>query len=341
LTNEEYVAAFAELQQLLGNIYEAIEQGSPFEWGWPDWRGLMVYGIDHNRVLRTMHILSDSMLENDMITVEKKTFCTYDFNKPQANSTLLLKGFATVGLIIEGLDDKKSTTFTMSYPDAPNVMRVWHIYFQDRLSGCRECGEKQECKGACCWKHWSDKHARLLSHRFVESSALDTMTATSVWTNVKKSDNHAAFLAKTDALPEKQREIHYAMYDDACRVGMWVEPFYDMFGDAIVYAKGTWKSHKRMIVWNNGGITVRLCHAFAKNHDAKITLDTYFPGIFERKRFACGQEKCNAECKHRIAHTANGEEKFCCGYAEFYFASPTHEQAMFVWQLFKLECNVK
>ena len=74
LTNEEYIKAFGDLQRLIYAFYEAIENGSPFEWGWADWSRLTVYGINHNRVIRTIHILSDSDLVDDKLVVEKKLF---------------------------------------------------------------------------------------------------------------------------------------------------------------------------------------------------------------------------------------------------------------------------
>jgi len=333
LTNEQYVKAFGELQQLIYGFYEAIEQSSPFDWGWPDWRGLMVYGVDHNRVMRTLLALSDSELINNVIIVEKKTFYCYDFNKPQANVNMLLEEMSKNGLIIEGIDDKKSKTFTVSYPKNPNVIRVLYFYFQNRISGCSDCNEN--CDNKECWKFWSHRYARILSHRFVEILPTDMKSSVSPWSN--QVENHLAFLAKTDALPEHLREIHDAMYKDAHYLDIWVEPFYDMFADAIVYAKGTWKSHKRLIFWNSGEIKVKLERVFNKHPEKKAEFDARFPNIV----IDC--EDCN-DCKLKTLSISTPELETtaislsCDGYV---FPNISFENAIYIWELFKIECNVK
>lgn len=336
LTNEQYVTAFGELQQLIYGFYEAIEQGSPFDWGWPDWRGLTVYGIDHNRVMRTLLALSDSELKNNGLIIEKKTFYCYDFNKPQVNVNMLLNRMSENGLIIEGLNDKKSKTFTVSYPNNPDVMRVLHFYYQGRISGCSECNEN--CNDTECEKFYIHRHPRIFSHRFVEifSTNINLFSPPPWLTPV---ENHASFLAKTDALPEYLRKIHDVMYEDAHRVGIWVNPVYDMFADAIVYAKGTWKSHKRLIFWNSGEMMVRLTKVFDKHPEKIAELDAYFPDILTKKSFHCSP--CNPDCKYRIVYEFDSETKSLCGYSEFRFKNVTFEQAMYVWELFKMECNAK
>jgi hypothetical protein len=36
-------------------VYDAIEHGSPFKWGWPDWKALIWCGIIHNRVIMVLN----------------------------------------------------------------------------------------------------------------------------------------------------------------------------------------------------------------------------------------------------------------------------------------------
>ncbi|MCL1787495.1 MAG: RRXRR domain-containing protein [Defluviitaleaceae bacterium] len=339
LSNDEFVTAFAALQSLVYGIYEGIEQGSPFEWGWPDWRGLNVYGVDHNRVMRTLGALAVGELTGDMLTVDKKHFFLCDCNKPKDRAVLMLKGFTDHGFQFEGLDDKKSATFTVSCPDSPHVMRVIHTYFQSRPNpeGCTKCSPNCESSDHC-WRTTYWRHTRFISHRFVEARKLnDAKLPLSPFST--ESTYNAEILARTDALPEDLRKIHYTMYEDACKVGIWADPFYDMFKDAIVYAKGTWKKHKRLIFGDSGTITVRLERVFTKHPNKQAEAEKRFPGIFTQKQPHCNP--CNPDCKYRFTYAEGNETKPCCGYTNFYFNNVTPDDAMFVWELFKLDNNIK
>ena len=236
LGNDEFVTAFKTLQELIYGIYEGIEQGSPFEWGWPDYRGLTVYGINHDRVMRVFEPLSYGELVSDMLVVDKKDYFAYDANKPQDRAIMLLKGFAQHGFHIAGLEDKKSSVFTVSCPDSPNVMQVVQSYFRRRLNleNCHNCAD--DCmEQEHCYSTNYHRHTKLISHRFVEvSEKVDVYVPWSMAEAAK-----AEFLARTDCLPVNLRQTHYDIYQDACKVGIWTEPFYDMFKGAIVYAKGS------------------------------------------------------------------------------------------------------
>ena len=331
LSNDEFVTAFRALQELIYGIYEGIEQGSPFEWGWPDWRGLTVYGINQGRVMRVFESLVGGEIAGDTLVVDKKSFFAYDFNKPQDRAIMLLKGFAQHGFYIEGLDDKKSATFTVSCPDSPNVVQVVQSYFRWRANpeGCRKCSEGCT-EQAHCYSANYYRHMKLISHRFVEVGA--GMSIQSPFSTVEAGK--AEFLARTDFLPDSLRQTHYAIYNDACKVGIWAEPFYDMFGDAIVYAKGAWKKHTRLIFLDSNAIIVRLERVFKKHPDKIAAVEARFPGIFTQKRQHCAD--CNPTCKHRQVDASSW-----CSYTEFWFNNLTHDDAIFVWELFKLENNIK
>ena len=132
LSNEAFVEAFRQYQQFIYNVYECIEHNSPFDWGWAGWRGLTVGGIKYNRVMLTIGtLMQDYNPENDTVTVWKEDFYGYDFHKSgegysQEKTNLLVKGFASVGLCVEGLEDKKSKFFTVSFPGKPALLRVMH-----------------------------------------------------------------------------------------------------------------------------------------------------------------------------------------------------------------------
>ena len=331
LSNYEFITAFKALQELIYGIYEGIEQGSPFEWGWPDWRGLKVYGINHDRVMRAFESLSYGELVGDALVVDKKSYFASDHHKPQDRAILLLKGLAQHGLLIEGLEDKKATAFTVSCLDSPDVMRVIQSYFPSRPNpeNCDKCTE--DCMEiAHCWRTNYYRHTRLISHRFVEvNERIEVRAPFATWTGGK-----AEFLARTDFLPESLRRTHYAIHQDACKVGIWTDPFYDVFSGAIVYAKGTWKKHTRLILWDHNAIMVRLNRVFAKHPEKIAELESRFPEIFTKKRQGCAD--CDTTCKYRYTG-----DKSWCGYIEFWFEKPTHDDAIFIWELFKLDNNIK
>ncbi|MCL2404547.1 MAG: hypothetical protein FWC92_03250 [Defluviitaleaceae bacterium] len=335
LSNDEFVTAFKALQKLAYGIYEGIEQGSPFEWGWPDWRGLGVYGINHNRVMRAIESLSYGELADDTLVMDKKDYFATDHNKPQDRAIMLLKGIAQHGFFIEGLDDKKAAAFTVSCPDSPNVMRVLQAYFRSRPNpeGCTKC-TKDCTEQAHCWQTNYYRHAKLLSHRFVEACESADVHAPYSMADVGKAE----FLARTDYLPESLRQTHYAIYHDACKVGIWTEPFYDMFSNAIVYAKGTWKKHKRLIFWDSNAIFVRFERVFSKHPEKIAELEARFPGIFAQKE-AQGQRRC-ANCEPTCKHLYMGTVSYC-DYSEFKFDKLSHDDAIFIYELFKLDNNIK
>jgi hypothetical protein len=63
LTEAEFIQAFKALQKFIWGIYDAIGKGAPFEWGWPDWKGITSEGINHNRVMETLHSLADATVK--------------------------------------------------------------------------------------------------------------------------------------------------------------------------------------------------------------------------------------------------------------------------------------
>ena len=332
LGNDEFVTAFRASQELIYGIYEGIEQGSPFEWGWPDYRGLTVYGINHDRVLRVFESISYGELVNDALIVDKKSYFSSDHHKPQDRAILLLKGFTHHGLFIDGLEDKKALTFAVSCPDSPDVIRVVQSYFRSRANpdGCRKCSD--DCmEQAYCWSTTYYRHTKLISHRFVETGEVAKVYPP--WSIAEASK--AEFLARTDYLPKNLRQMHNAIYHDACNVGIWAEPFYDMFNGAVVYAKGTWKKHTRLIFWDSNAIMVRLERVFNKHPDKMTALEERFPGVFAQKKKHCVD--CQPTCKHRQV----GGNDAWCSYVEFWFEKPTYDDAIFIWELFKLDNNIK
>jgi hypothetical protein len=146
LTNDEYVAAFRALQQLVCGIYEEIERTSPFEWGWQGWQDIASYGVWHNRIMGLLGAFAQAGdVSGDVLTIDKRKFYAHDIIKKQnqfnskAKANLVIAGFMDMGLSIEGFDDKKSDSFTVSCPDSPNLITVLGSYFMERRMECCKC----------------------------------------------------------------------------------------------------------------------------------------------------------------------------------------------------------
>jgi len=126
LTNQEFVKAFKNLQEIVYNIYDAIENSSPFEWGWPDWQNLTVGGINFKRIANIfMSLGSYNSLDGDVMVVDRAAFFNWDWNKlEKGKSKATLVKMAEVGFALDGVDDQKAKNFRMSCPKNPSVMRV-------------------------------------------------------------------------------------------------------------------------------------------------------------------------------------------------------------------------
>ena len=137
LTNDEFVKAFRGLQEIVYNVYDAIEITSPFEWGWGDWQHLAVNGIDYNRIFKTIALCLayNNTLDDDIMIVNRKTFFSWDWNahEKDKSKTTLVK-MAEFGFELEGIDDK-SDTFKVSCIRNPHIMRVIHA-LEGQLEKC-------------------------------------------------------------------------------------------------------------------------------------------------------------------------------------------------------------
>jgi len=126
LTNEEYVTAFRVLQEKVYDMYDAIEATSPFEWGWATWHNLTVGNIRYGRILSTLNCLAHyNELDGDVLVVCADSFFMWDWNKMEKTASRnTLKKMAEFGFVLDGIDNTKAKTFTMSCPDHTHVMRV-------------------------------------------------------------------------------------------------------------------------------------------------------------------------------------------------------------------------
>lgn len=303
LTNDQFVAAFAAWQEIMNTIYEAIAQGSPFEWGWPGWRG-MALGDNYNfRVIMMLNAMVQSgWLDGDTLTVDKKRFFARDVCKPKEKALLLLKGFEDYGFFIEGLHDKKMETFNVSCYDHAHVMPVIQGYFS-----------RPDDPG------YPSRHMYTFSYRFVE----------------EPPERDATFLARGDVMEPSWRELNYWLYDDAMKHGAWTTAYHAEFPNSIVYAKKSNSSQRLLVMVERNFMMCRLKKVFEKHPEKISALDTRFPGIFKEKWNFCGH--CKPDCKFILSYG----DGHCCGFSDFRFENATLSDAQFIFGLFKLEHHIK
>ena len=302
LTNDQFVAAFGGWQEIMGNIYDAIAQGSPLEWGWPGWRG-MALGDNYNyRVIMMQNAMVQSgWLDGDTMVVNKKAFFAHDVCKPKEKAILLLSGLTDYGFYIDGLHDKKMETFSVSCHDYAHAMQVMQSYFSRPY----------------VHPH-SANHIYKFSYRFVE----------------QPQQREATFLARADTMSTSWRKVHYWLYDDAVKHGVWTTAYHPEFPNSIVYAKKSDSSQRLLVQVENNFMMCRLKKVFDKHPKKAAELNTHFPGIFKRKWNFCSE--CKSDCKFILSYG----DGHCCGFSDFRFENVTLDDAKFIFELFKLEHNM-
>jgi len=325
LTNEEFINAFTFLQKFLYAVYDAVEQGSPFGWGWPNWSDLTWYGIIHNRVVMVLNALAEcGYLENNTLVVDKYRFTEHSKKRadeqivcrPPQKTKLLLEGLMQMGLHIEGLDDASMPHFIVSFPNHPNVITAICSYFKARSES-------------------ATNHVRYFSYRFVEDAATQT--------------HETLFLAMTDGEPKHLREIYYWLYDEAVKHGF--EPTGSEKMHCYLYKKGTkeWlllgkgSSYHESEFLHSINYSIATKFGFPKTyytHPEKIEwLRQRFPTAFTSPWGGChGCKAAPEDCKHYVTF---GHERYVCIKGYYYFHDPTFDDVKEMLELYKIEKNIK
>jgi hypothetical protein len=294
-------------------VYDAVEKGSPFKWGWPDWKGITAEGINHNRVLMTLDALAQSSrMENGVLVADKGEFAKFTVCKPMAKAKQMLAGLEKSGLQTKGLDDKNAPVFTVEYPANPAMLTVLYAYFQKN-------------RGA----------HRILSHRFAEDPAAQP--------------RETYFLAKTDGEPEERRTVYYWLYDEAVKHG-YTPAERDHMG-CYLYTKGTrifmllgggHSYHEDDFLHTppyKMAAKVQYLKVF-DTHPGKIdALMKRFPDSFGRPWTQCYTCKKNfRECTNRINFPRVRKYYYHCGHHHhLYFHDPAFEDVQAIYELFILE----
>jgi len=334
MTNDGFVKAFRSLQDFICAVYEDIANGSPFEWGWPGWNAITAEGLNQNRVMALLEALACGVrIDGGTLTIDKKLFGAYGITKPFAKIKMMLDKLTDKGLRIEGLGNKNSPAFTVSYPNAPNMIKVLYAYFNNERKnfsgGCKEDSRKKSAE---------KNHVRAFSYRFVEDPETQT--------------RETFFLAKTDGEPEKLREIHYWLYGEALRHG-YIPMGYENMG-CYVYKKGKseWlllgsgsSYHEDEFLHVPGyalAAKSRFYHIFLTHPEKMDELRKGFPESFGRPWTQCFNCKAKpGECKYRVSFEKYGLDYNHCGARSYlYFHDPDFEDVKKIIELFKLENNI-
>jgi len=330
LSNADFVHAFKAMQKFLYAVYDEIERGTPFDWGFPTWSDLTWHGLVQNRVVMLLYTLvSCGHADNNVLIVDKQCFAGHAKKRLDEQlvcrslkkTSLLLDGLSKMGMLIEGYHDANTPFFGVSFPDNPHAVAVICAYFKE-----------PNPKNA--------NHVRYFSYRFVE----DPLT----------QSHETFFLVKTDSEPTHVREIYYWLYDEAIKHGfnptgeekMYCYLYKKGTKEWLLVGKGSSYHEEEFLHSINHTLSVKL--AFPKiyhTHPEKIEwLKTRFPSSFATRWggcYKCKEKKGTMEtCKNRVIINPNNPRMGCVkGY--FYFHNPTFDDVKEFVSLYKLENKFK
>jgi len=328
LTNDEFVTAFRAWQEMIWAMYDEIERGSPFEWGFPGWETWTVVGVNQAQIMDVFRALAEcAQLSSDALIVDKKAFgkAFGKACKPLHMAKSTLEKFVDMGLSIDSVDDKKAQDFTLSCPDTPNLITVMYSYFMYQEISCIE-----DC-GKCMKKCWH--HVKNFSYRYVEAT--------------ERPPQETYYLAYTEGTQKEVRDIYDFLHDEAIKNGFMFQGDCEQGG--LLYKKGNKKwllagsessYHEVDFLFDPDyqmAVKVQFKRIFTTIPNMKEVLITRFPQVIYRKRSTCWG--CRDECTKRIIFDISGNEKRCCN--TFVFADPTHDDVMFLLELFKEENRIK
>ena len=295
LTNDEYVQAFATLQGIIISIHEDIVR-NPAEWGYEN-NVMQVFGA----------LVNPYSHEDDVSVVERYHFDYADRIKERPKGTVkkIINGLTAMGFHFEDFEGN-SETFSMSYPDSPNVINVLKDYCKPISNGASSCGDcGDDCFEGCYKINWYNPSS--FSYRYVEDPATQT------------HDIH--FLANADWLPEAQREVMFWLHDEAIRHG-----FIHHRGN--IYKKGS-------KAWLNFGSDKSYHEQF---HMPPGTLNYALVIRLPLKKIYITNPEVVVELAERFPEAI--EISKCHG-GPFYFCDPTLDDAKVILEWFKLENKIK
>ena len=143
LTNEEFVASYKELQELITGIYADVEK-APFDWGYPSVNNTTeLWGSAYNRISDLFGALcySGTLQDGKILVNSVPKSKDYDLNNPIVSFRTVMNKHKKVdmmldklngfGFVVEGYD-KKAKSFIVAYPPNPILLEVMNLYSEAR-----------------------------------------------------------------------------------------------------------------------------------------------------------------------------------------------------------------
>ena len=324
LSNDEFVHAFREYQELMMAVYGEIE-GDPEKYGFalsPSEK--FVYTFPHRFRLADFmfYMCFCGVFKDGKLTVDAAGF--KEMMRKHKKINILVDLLTEYGFVFEGYTPE-SKSFTVSYLDNPNLMYVMHCDVAVR----KETGA------------WGGniEGVTSFSYRWVEEAA--------------SQKHEKAFLYRMDLSNDVYRELQYWLYEKAKGYGYYVNPR-EVDTPGVVYQKGKksflyvcdgdWHSKTgtyAKIIFRKG---------FTSHPDLVVALSERFPGVFEDTEAACdlcaafrkeGAWPADHVCGAQLYYEFEGVQRKNCAHKSFFFRDPGPEDMPLLLEAFVLENDIK
>ena len=310
LSNEQFIKAFGDLQQLIIACYEDIEK-DPFAWGYPDYYITEGYYNRVNNILFAFIFCGE--YKNGVLTVDAVRFFARADVKRHKNIEMMISGFERMGFAINSFD-KKTKSFTVAYPKNPHIISVLYAYVN-------EIDDKT--------LHWSSERPRNgFSYRYVECPAMQT--------------HELEFLAEFDYMSPALQEIQLWLHAEAAKYGFTIDPNEAMEKGMMLYKKGSKRfllvGQPQFYLMHTKEIFIKTIFRNVLTHGDMPEIYRRFPDTFQSNCRGC---QGSNPCSMRIEFTVDGKPRRCCAYNSFLFKNPTLEDTKLILELFKLENKIK
>jgi len=273
LDNGDFIQSFGELQNLIVLIYSDIEN-NPFEWGFPD--SEQSHGYYHRVADFLFGFVRSGTYNDGVITVDTASFDADDNIKKHKKRDLVIDGLQKFGFAIGGYG-KKSTAFTVEFPDNNKLLRVLNIYARalDKMSFKWITDEKYPC-------FWTlSRHKYSFSYRYIEDRGLQK--------------HEIPFLIELDYSTEKGKETLLFVHSEAAKHGYVInanKPLSQMFHNSVIFKKADkpalYAGENQIQFWHGGGfyrgvtMSVFLKNTFTSEKEKTDILVSRFPSAFEK-----------------------------------------------------------
>jgi len=315
LTNEQFISAFRDLQKFIIKLYGEIEK-CPFDWGYPDFETTDGY---YNRLTDFLFSFVFCGAYNEgTLNVDMKKFAKFSVIKRHKKADSMIKCFNKNGLIIDGYD-RKSLSFTVTYPKNPDVIVVLNTYVYALGKNALHWSAREMCM-------WN------FSYRFIEDSSMQKY--------------ETVFHTKMDLSSEKIKKIQYWLHEEAEEYGYKINVSHPYEKNCIQYQKGV-KSFLLAGEKEIKGVPVIFSkvifrNVFENNKETILKLNAKFPEVFKSNCTMCnGSKTKDSKCSMRICYDIEGKQQKNCAYRSFIFYNPKLEDIKIILDLFLLENNIK